>query len=205
MSSHRVGSSALRVFRCCPSQTSSGGSQRYALSTEATGWSSSSSAQLTKQKGDGLGTKCLQSETTPCVFSPPCGSDKGEKKAFEGCFHSREIRESGGVFQKVRRAPRLRATQTHTGMAEVEDTVRAAGPSWYGGLEREVIYRRTNYIHEMSCGEVGSHLYRRMCCAGRSERSATVHLCNGRRFWLGGAAAGDDVDLLHASTQRRNP
>ncbi|TKS89149.1 Plectin [Collichthys lucidus] len=50
-------------------------------------------------------------------------------------------------------------------MAGVEDTMRAAVPSWYCGLDREILYRRTNYIHEMSCGEVGPHLYSRMCCA----------------------------------------
>ncbi|XP_061615377.1 plectin a isoform X6 [Phyllopteryx taeniolatus] len=31
-------------------------------------------------------------------------------------------------------------------------------------------YRRTNYIHEMSCGEVGPHLYSRMCCADERDR-----------------------------------
>ncbi|XP_042290852.1 plectin a isoform X4 [Thunnus maccoyii] len=55
-------------------------------------------------------------------------------------------------------------------MAEVEGTVHAAVPSWCGGLDREIIYRRTNYIHEMSCEEVGSHLYSRMCCADERDR-----------------------------------
>ncbi|KAK1879997.1 Heme oxygenase 1 [Dissostichus eleginoides] len=54
-------------------------------------------------------------------------------------------------------------------MAGVDDTMRAAVPSWCGGLELEMIYRRTNYIHEMSCGEVGPLLYSRMCCAGRLD------------------------------------
>uniref|UniRef100_UPI003AAADB1F plectin a isoform X3 n=1 Tax=Centroberyx gerrardi TaxID=166262 RepID=UPI003AAADB1F len=53
-------------------------------------------------------------------------------------------------------------------MAEVEDTMCAAVPSWYG--DQDIIYRRTNYIHEMSCGEVGSHLYSRMCCADERDR-----------------------------------
>lgn len=74
----------------------------------------------------------------------------------------------------VQESPARCARHKHTRMAGVEDKMRAAVPSWYGGLEREIIYRRTNYIHEMSCGEVGSHLYSRMCCAGRSERSAPV-------------------------------
>lgn len=52
------------------------------------------------------------------------------------------------------------------GMAEVADTM----PPRVGALEWEMTYRRTNYIHEMSCGDVGSHLYSRMCCAGRCER-----------------------------------
>lgn len=58
-------------------------------------------------------------------------------------------------------------------MAAAEDGMRAALPSWYGSLERETFYRRTNYIHEMSCGDMGSHLYGLMCCAGRSERPVT--------------------------------
>ncbi|XP_034091905.1 plectin a isoform X5 [Gymnodraco acuticeps] len=55
-------------------------------------------------------------------------------------------------------------------MAGVEDTMRATVPSWCGGLELEMIYRRTNYIHEMSCGEVGPLLYSRMCCADERDR-----------------------------------
>ncbi|XP_012779576.2 plectin a isoform X9 [Maylandia zebra] len=55
-------------------------------------------------------------------------------------------------------------------MAEVDDTAQAARPSWYGGLERGFLYRRTNYIHEMNCSEVGSHLYSRMCCADERDR-----------------------------------
>ncbi|XP_065803929.1 plectin a isoform X5 [Labrus bergylta] len=55
-------------------------------------------------------------------------------------------------------------------MAGVEEAMRAAVPSWPGGMEREIVYRRTNYIHEMSCGEVGSHLYSRMCCADERDR-----------------------------------
>ncbi|XP_060916489.1 plectin a isoform X6 [Labrus mixtus] len=55
-------------------------------------------------------------------------------------------------------------------MAGVEETMRAAVPSWSGGMAREIVYRRTNYIHEMSCGEVGSHLYSRMCCADERDR-----------------------------------
>ncbi|KAA8586221.1 hypothetical protein FQN60_007790, partial [Etheostoma spectabile] len=88
------------------------------------------------------------------------------EKSFEGSL--REIRESGGVFRNAQRAVRLRAEQTHTRMAEVEDTMRAAVPSWCGGLEHQMLYRRTNYIHEMSCGEVGTHLYSRMCCADKA-------------------------------------
>ncbi|XP_029370793.1 plectin a isoform X3 [Echeneis naucrates] len=55
-------------------------------------------------------------------------------------------------------------------MAGVEETMRAAVPPWYGGLEGGIVYRRTNYIHEMSCGEVGPHLYSRMCCADERDR-----------------------------------
>ena len=43
----------------------------------------------------------------------------------------------------------------------MDQAPRAPEPVWCG-----LAYRRTNYIHEMSCGEVGAHLYGRMCCAG---------------------------------------
>lgn len=57
-------------------------------------------------------------------------------------------------------------------MAAQGDRMRAAAlPSWYCSLERESYYRRTDYIHEISSVDVGSHLYSLMCCAGRSERS----------------------------------
>lgn len=81
--------------------------------------------------------------------------------------------------------------------------MRAAVPSWHGGLEREYMYRRTNYIHEMSCEEVGFHLYSRMCCAGRSERSAAVSISElvtgGDPGWLGGAAGVLMVRMLTSS------
>ncbi|XP_060798659.1 plectin a isoform X3 [Neoarius graeffei] len=34
----------------------------------------------------------------------------------------------------------------------------------------DVIYGRAAYIHELSCGEVGPHLYSRMCCADERDR-----------------------------------
>lgn len=75
-------------------------------------------------------------------------------------------------------------------MAEVEDTM----PAWCGGA---MIYERTNYIHEMRCGEVGSHLYSRMCCAGTFGRPLSQEggsVWEGRR---GGAGAdGDEVNPL---------
>lgn len=89
-------------------------------------------------------------------------------KVFEGCCAREKNESRGGRF--------LRAAQTHGGMAGAEDAMHAAVPPWFGGLERDIYYRRTNYIHEMSCGEVGSHLYSRMCCAGRCARSAAVSI-----------------------------
>lgn len=68
--------------------------------------------------------------------------------------------------------PARSAPHKHARMAGMEDTMRASVPPWYGGLEGDLIYQRTTFIHEMSCGEVGSHLYSRMCCAGRCERCA---------------------------------
>ncbi len=53
----------------------------------------------------------------------------------------------------------------------------------------DVIYGRGNYIHEMSCGEVGPHLYSRMCCAGRcwcTEAPVFVIQANRRSLIEGG-------------------
>lgn len=113
-----VGSS-LCVFRWCPSQTSLNGTQRYALSTKATGWSGSSSAQLTTLNKRGMGTGDCDKlsaiwDDSVCFFSPPCGSDKGEKKSFWGLLSLTRNTRVRGRFRKVQRAPRLRATQTHT-------------------------------------------------------------------------------------------
>lgn len=106
-----------------------------------------------------------------CFFSSTTWLGQRREESFWGLVaRKRNTRVGGGVQESPARCARHK----HTRMAGVEDTMRAAVPSWYGGLEREIIYRRTNYIHEMSCGEVGSHLYSRMCCAGRSERSAPV-------------------------------
>ncbi|KAM9420015.1 plectin-like isoform 10-T10 [Salvelinus alpinus] len=56
-------------------------------------------------------------------------------------------------------------------MANAKDTPTAAAmSSRYCGFEQEIIYGRANYINEMSCGEVGSHLYSRMCCADERDR-----------------------------------
>lgn len=70
----------------------------------------------------------------------------------------------------------------------------ASLPSWYHSLERESYYRRTDYIHEMSSVNVGSHLYGLMCCAGRSERPARDEGeregGRGRTGWLAGGEGG---------------
>lgn len=144
-------------------------------------------------------TRTLQSDTSLRVFffSLLHVVRIERRESFRGLLRAREKRESGGRF--------LRAAQTHGGMAGAEDAMHAALPLWFGGLERDIYYRRTNYIHEMSCGEVGSHLYSRMCCAGRCARALRrcLHLCpsdcNRRRLWLGGADE-DAVNLFDAPT-----
>lgn len=81
-------------------------------------------------------------------------------------------------------------------MAGAEDTMKATVPLYHGEEEEERIYHRTTFIHEISCGQVRSHLYRRMCCAGRSERSAPVGGgASGRDSW---ATAGEAVNLFHS-------
>ncbi|TRY88245.1 hypothetical protein DNTS_022632, partial [Danionella cerebrum] len=54
---------------------------------------------------------------------------------------------------------------TSAGMAGSGNMSAAAAPC-LAVFSLDVIYGRGNYIHEMSCGEVGPHLYSRMCCAG---------------------------------------
>ncbi|XP_038126650.1 plectin a isoform X6 [Cyprinodon tularosa] len=54
-------------------------------------------------------------------------------------------------------------------MAAAEDSVRAAGPVC-SGLQQHVLYRRSNFIHEMRCEDVGFHLYSQMCCADERDR-----------------------------------
>ncbi|CAB1447265.1 unnamed protein product [Pleuronectes platessa] len=95
-----------------------------------------------------------------------------------------------------------------------ERTHAGADPvsSWVGRPEWEMQYRRFNYIHEMSCGEVGAHLYSRMCCAGRFERSAAVSVShdNSRRIFVFSrssaclpalSAASFRLDLPHNALQ----
>lgn len=83
----------------------------------------------------------------------------------------------------------MRKTPQPGAMAAPEDGMRSAAaalPSWYCSLERESYYRRTDYIHEMSSVNVGSHLYSLMCCAGRSERPVREE--EGGRGWRAGLA-----------------
>ncbi|XP_067266926.1 plectin a isoform X1 [Chanodichthys erythropterus] len=54
-------------------------------------------------------------------------------------------------------------------MAGAGDMSAAAAPC-LAIFSLDVIYGRGNYIHEMSCGEVGPHLYSRMCCADERDR-----------------------------------
>nr|XP_021323782.1 plectin isoform X8 [Danio rerio] len=54
-------------------------------------------------------------------------------------------------------------------MAGASDMSAAAAPC-LAMYSLDVIYGRGNYIHEMSCGEVGPHLYSRMCCADERDR-----------------------------------
>ncbi|TRY88248.1 hypothetical protein DNTS_022632, partial [Danionella cerebrum] len=58
---------------------------------------------------------------------------------------------------------------TSAGMAGSGNMSAAAAPC-LAVFSLDVIYGRGNYIHEMSCGEVGPHLYSRMCCADERDR-----------------------------------
>lgn len=148
--------------------------------SEEDGAAGSSPLLLAKQnEWVGLVTKSLQSDST-LFFSPPCGSHRVQSEVWRaGTTHARNPRVRG-AFSRKSSALRVYARHKQTGMAEVDDTAQAARPSWYGGLERGFLYRRTNYIHEMNCSEVGSHLYSRMCCAGRSDHCAALSIAQ----WL---------------------
>ncbi|XP_061597247.1 plectin a isoform X5 [Cololabis saira] len=52
-------------------------------------------------------------------------------------------------------------------MARVEES---AVPSAHSGSDWSLAYRRTNFIHEMRCEDVGFHLYSQMCCADERDR-----------------------------------
>ncbi|XP_046690941.1 plectin a isoform X1 [Silurus meridionalis] len=56
-------------------------------------------------------------------------------------------------------------------MAAAEDmaAVAALAPC-FTTFSLDVIYGRAAYIHELSCAEVGPHLYSRMCCADERDR-----------------------------------
>lgn len=74
--------------------------------------------------------------------------------------------------------------------------MKAAVPLYYGKVEGEIIYHRTTFVPEMSCEQLSSHLYRRMCCAGRSKRSAVVGgKASGRGSW---ATAGKTTNFFHS-------
>ncbi|KAG7219467.1 hypothetical protein INR49_009301 [Caranx melampygus] len=95
------------------------------------------------------------------MFSPPCGSSRAERKVLR---LQREARD-GGVFPL---SPGTRCVYARDGRSGGHGARgRAVLVRWPGG---EIIYRRTNYIHEMRCGDVGAHLYSRMCCADERDR-----------------------------------
>ncbi|GAA6092242.1 plectin-like [Tachysurus ichikawai] len=62
-------------------------------------------------------------------------------------------------------------------MAAAEDmaAVAALAPC-FTTFSLDVIYGRAAYIHEMSCGEVGPHLYSRMCCAVKEREVERMSL-----------------------------
>ncbi|XP_056153839.1 plectin a isoform X2 [Lampris incognitus] len=53
-------------------------------------------------------------------------------------------------------------------MAEVKE--RPAASLRCASFHRDITHERADYIHEMSCGQVGSRLYSRMCCADERDR-----------------------------------
>lgn len=68
-------------------------------------------------------------------------------------------------------------------MNELGDTMRAAAPPWEGAHEWEMTYRRTSHIQWLSCGDVDSHLYSRMCCSGRCVRAQGEEDLTGSGCW----------------------
>lgn len=97
---------------------------------------------------------------------------------------SRVVEHLRTNIQGTRKVWRLLRDATVPRMAGAEGTMEAAAPLCYGKVEGERIYNRATLIHEMSCEQLGSHLYRRMCCAGRSKRSAVVGgRASGRGWW----------------------
>lgn len=93
------------------------------------------------------------------------------------------------------------------GMANAQDTRTAAVSFRYGGFEQDIIYGRANYINEMSCGEVGPHLYSRMCCAGKQCPTLRQYSTAGlerRRSGREEFVRADNVNLFHAIISKQD-
>ncbi|KAI4904608.1 hypothetical protein NFI96_017296 [Prochilodus magdalenae] len=58
-------------------------------------------------------------------------------------------------------------------MAGAEKAGSVAAPC-LAAFSLDVIYGRPSYIHELSCGQVGAHLYSRMCCAVQHHRQTAA-------------------------------
>lgn len=78
----------------------------------------------------------------------------------------------------------------------------AAAANCYGVFDMNIIYGRTNYIHEMTCGEVGPHLYSRMCCAGKCIARLFSQVNSDRRSSQGGSWGGEGADHVNHSSAR---
>lgn len=78
----------------------------------------------------------------------------------------------------------------------------AAAANCYGVFDINIIYGRGNYIHEMTCGEVGPHLYSRMCCAGKCKARIFTQVKSDRRSSQGGSWGDEGADQVNYSAAR---
>lgn len=168
-----------------PPRRASFGSKRFALH-EGEGRRGWSSPPKHNRSGQGFRKRV-------CNLTRPCVAETEERGKFLSGSTSVDKYARSSEESLTHCARRRRAR-----MAGAGDATQSTMPFYYGGVERESIYHRTTFIHELSCGQVGSHLYSRMCCAGRSERSSPVGRGGGGSGRGSCATTGGAVNLFHS-------
>lgn len=75
------------------------------------------------------------------------------------------------------------------------ESAGSVAPPCLAAFSLDVLYGHASYIHELSCGQVGAHLYSRMCCAGKSS---WVRSTRGWTLEVGWGGAGFCLEVRRA-------